>query len=70
VDTIADGLSCLDIYSLKIQEEIDKESLTLLSGSEINIINNISLTIPVHTVFILKEQAKVKDSRLREKGLA
>jgi hypothetical protein len=35
---VADALSRLDIDSLKIQEE---EVLTLLSGSENNIINNI-----------------------------
>jgi hypothetical protein len=37
-DTVADALSCLEIYSLKIQEE---EVLTLLSGSENNSISNI-----------------------------
>jgi hypothetical protein len=35
---LADALSCLDIDSLKIQEE---EVLTLLSGSENNSISNI-----------------------------
>jgi hypothetical protein len=67
VATVADALSCLDIDSLKIQEE---ELLTLLSGSENNSISNIKLTIPVHTVLIFKEQAKVKEYGLREKGLA
>jgi hypothetical protein len=43
---------------MKIQEE---EALTLLSGSENNSISNIKLTIPIHTVLIFKEQAKVKD---------
>jgi hypothetical protein len=42
--------------------------LTLLSGSENNSISNIKLTI--HTALIFKEQAKVKDIGLREKGLA
>jgi hypothetical protein len=37
-DTVADALSCPEIYSLKIQEE---EVLTLLSGSENNSISNI-----------------------------
>jgi hypothetical protein len=66
VAAVADALSCLDIDSLKIQEE--EEVLTLLSGSENNSISNIKLTIPMHTALILKEQAKVKG--LREKGLA
>jgi hypothetical protein len=35
---VADTLFCLDIDSMKIQEE---EVLTLLSGSENNIISNI-----------------------------
>jgi hypothetical protein len=61
---VADALSCLDIDSLKIQEE---EVLTLLSGSENNIISNIKLTIPMHTALTFKEQAKVKG--LREKCL-
>jgi hypothetical protein len=38
LDTLADALSCLDIDSLKIQEE---EVLTLLSVSENNSISNI-----------------------------
>jgi hypothetical protein len=38
VISIADALSCLDIDSLKIQEE---EVLTILSGSENNGISNI-----------------------------
>jgi hypothetical protein len=42
--------------------------LTLLSGSENNSISNIKLTI--HTALIFKEQAKVKQPGLREKGLA
>jgi hypothetical protein len=41
---VADALSCLDIDSLKIQEE---EVLTLLSGSENNSISNIEF--PMHT---------------------
>jgi hypothetical protein len=65
VATVADALSCLDIDSLKIQEE---EVLTLLSGSEKSI-SNIKLTIPMHTALIFKQQAKVKDARLRGKGL-
>jgi hypothetical protein len=44
--------------------------LTLLSGSENNSISNIKSTIPMHTVLIFKEQAKVKEIGLREKGLA
>jgi hypothetical protein len=46
--------------------------LTLLSGSESNSISNIKgvLTMPMHTALIFKEQAKVKESGLREKGLA
>jgi hypothetical protein len=65
VGTVADALSCLDIDSLKIQEE---EVLTLLSGSENNSISNIKLTIPMHTTLIFKELAKVNG--LREKVLA
>jgi hypothetical protein len=42
--------------------------LTLLSGSENNSISNIKLTM--HTALIFKEQAKVKEPRLTEKGLA
>jgi hypothetical protein len=42
--------------------------LTLLSGSENNSISNIKF--PMHTALIFKEQAKVKESGLREKGLA
>jgi hypothetical protein len=44
--------------------------LTLLLGSENNNINNIKPTIPMHTALIFKEQAKVKEPQLREKGLA
>jgi hypothetical protein len=44
--------------------------LTLLSGLENNSINNIKLLIPMHTALIFKEQAKVKEPRLTEKGLA
>jgi hypothetical protein len=43
---------------------------TLLSGSENNNISNIELTILMHTALIFKEQAKVKEPALREKGLA
>jgi hypothetical protein len=62
VGSVADALSCLDIDSLKIQEE---EVITLFSGSENNSISNIEF--PMHTALIFKEQAKVKG--LREKGL-
>jgi hypothetical protein len=65
--TFADASSRLDIDSLKIQEE---EVLTLLSGSENNSISNIKWTILMHTALIFKEQAKVKEPGLREKGLA
>jgi hypothetical protein len=44
--------------------------LTLLSGSENNSISNIKLAIPMHTALIFKEQAKVKETELREKVLA
>jgi hypothetical protein len=63
---VADASSHLDIDSLKIQEE---EVLTLLSGSKNYSISGIKLTTPMHTALISKEQAKVKDTRLREKGL-
>jgi hypothetical protein len=65
VGTVADALSRLEIDSLKIQEE---EVLTPLSGSENNSISNIKWTIPMHTALIFKEQAKVKESWLREKA--
>jgi hypothetical protein len=65
--TLEDALSRLDIESLKIQQE---EVLTLLSGSENNRISNIKYTIPINTALIFKEQAKVKEPGLREKGLA
>jgi hypothetical protein len=69
VAAIADALSRLDIDSLKIQEETQK-LLTLLSGSENNSISNIKCTIPMHTALIFKEQAKVKETGFREKGLS
>jgi hypothetical protein len=62
---VADALSCLDIDSLKIQEE---EVLTLLSGSESSSISNIKSSIPMHTALIFKEQAKIKDIRLIERA--
>jgi hypothetical protein len=68
VGTVVDALSRLDIDSLKIQEE-KEEVLTLLLGSENNNISNIKLTILMHTALIFKEQAKIKDPGLREKGL-
>jgi hypothetical protein len=64
-NVVANALSRLDIDSLKIQE---KEELTIISGSENNIISNIKF--PMHTALIFKEQAKVKEVGLREKGLA
>jgi hypothetical protein len=69
VYTVSDTLSHLDIDSLKIQEE-SEEVLRFLSGSVNNNISNIELTIPIHTVLIFKEQANVKETGLREKGLA
>jgi hypothetical protein len=66
VGIVANALSRLDIDSLKIQEE---EVLTLLSGSENNIISYIKVTIPMHTALIFKEQAKIQEQGLREKGL-
>jgi hypothetical protein len=56
---------CIDI--LRIQEE---KALTLFSQSKNSSISNIKSTIPIHTALIFKEQAKVKDPGLREKGLA
>jgi hypothetical protein len=69
VNTVADALSRLDIDSLKIQEN-KEEVLPLLSGSENKSISNIKLTILMHTALIFKEQVEVKDTGLREKGLA
>jgi hypothetical protein len=54
-NVVADALSCLDIDSLKIQEE---EVLIILTGSENNGISNIKLTISMHTALIFKEQEK------------
>jgi hypothetical protein len=68
-NVVADALSRLDIYSLKIQDS-KEEVLTLFSGSENNSISMIKLTISMHTALIFKEQANVKETRLREKGLA
>jgi hypothetical protein len=67
VGTVADALSYLDIDCLKIQVE---EVSTILSGSENNSISNIKLTVPMHNALIFKEQAKVKQPGLTEKGLA
>jgi hypothetical protein len=69
VVSVADALSRLDIDSLKIQE-IKGEVLTDILESENISISNIKSTIPMHTALIFKEQAKVKEPGLREKGLA
>jgi hypothetical protein len=53
---------------MEIQEK-EKEELTLLSGSENNSISNIKSTIPIQNASIFKEQAKVKNTGLREKRL-
>jgi hypothetical protein len=66
-NVVADALSRLDIDSLKIQEE---EVLTLLSRSENNSISNIKSIVPMHTALIFKEQTKVKQPGLTEKGLS
>jgi hypothetical protein len=66
---VADALSCPDVDILKIQDN-KEEVLTLLSGSENNSISNIKSTILMHTALIFKEQAKVKEPGLRERGLA
>jgi hypothetical protein len=64
--TVANALSRLDTDSLKIQEE---EVLILLSGSESISISNIKYIIPMHTVLIFKEQAKVKH-RIKRKRIS
>jgi hypothetical protein len=66
-NVVVDALSRLDIDSLKIQEET-QEASTIMSRSENSSINNINF--PMHTALIFKEQAKVKELGLREKGLA
>jgi hypothetical protein len=48
----------------------NKNVVVNLSGSENNSTSNIKLTIPMHMDLIFKEQAKFKDTGLREKGLA
>jgi hypothetical protein len=63
-----DVLSRIDIDSLEIQEK-SKEELTILSGSENKSISNIKSTIPIQNASIFKEQAKVKNTGLREKNL-
>jgi hypothetical protein len=68
VDLVADALPRLDIDSLKIQEET-QEVLTLISGSENNWIINVKYTMPIYSTIIIKQQAKVKEVGLREKGL-
>jgi hypothetical protein len=68
VADVTDALSRLDIDNMKIQEDTEEVS-TILSGSEISSISNIKSTILMHTALIFKEQAKVKDTGLREKGL-
>jgi hypothetical protein len=67
VRTVADALNRLDIDSLKIQEE---ETSKFLSGSDNNSMSNIKYTIPINTALIFKEQAKIKKTGLRGKGLA
>jgi hypothetical protein len=59
---------CVDIFlnGKMVQEE---EILKLFSGSENSSIINIKLTTSMHTAWIFKEQAKVKEPGLREKGL-
>jgi hypothetical protein len=70
LNIVADALSHIDIDSLKIHEQETGEALKILSGSENNSIINIKLTIPMHTILIFKEQTKVKEPGLREKGIA
>jgi hypothetical protein len=66
VGTVADALSCLDIGSLKIQEE---EVLTLLSRSENNSISNIKFIAPMHTALIFEEQSNKNNQGTKRKGL-
>jgi hypothetical protein len=65
---VEDSLSSLDIDILKIQEE--EGTIKHLSGSENSSTSNIKSVTSMHTALIFKEQAKVKEPRLREKGLA
>jgi hypothetical protein len=67
VSTVVDSLASLDTDKLKI---IVEKAWTLLSVSESNSISNIKLTITMNTALIFKEQEKVKDTGLREIGLA
>jgi hypothetical protein len=69
VTTVADALSLLDIYSLKIQDN-KGQKLTLPSGLENSSINKIKLSIQLYTALIFKEQAKVKNLGLQGKNLA
>jgi hypothetical protein len=68
MDNVLDFLSRLDMDSLKIQEE---KTFTLLSVSENSSINNIKLTIPMHTSLIFKVQAKDRSQgyEIMRKGL-
>jgi hypothetical protein len=70
VEDLADALSHLDIDDLKIKLNKWEEALTFLSGSESSIISNVKFKILIHASLIFKEQAKAKDTGLREKGLA
>jgi hypothetical protein len=66
---VADALPRIEIDSLKIQEEVEEE-LKTHSGSECINISNIKFKNPMDTNLVLKELTKVKEQRLREKGLA
>jgi hypothetical protein len=71
VYVVANALFCLNIYSLKIQDNTEK-TLTVLSGSDTaaSVISNFKN--PIQTALIFKEQitSKFKSKGLREKGLA
>jgi hypothetical protein len=69
VAVVVDGLSRIDIDSLKIQDS-EEEVLTLLSGSENNSITNIKSSISMYTAMIFEEQAKVKEQGLGGKSLS
>jgi hypothetical protein len=68
-NVVVDALSCLEIDNLKIKEDTE-EALKIHSGLENSITSNFNETFSMHTALIFKEQAKVKELGLREKGLA
>jgi hypothetical protein len=64
-NVVADALSCLDIDSLKIQEN---EVLTLLSGSESNSSSNIKFNSLNNYCLDLQRTSKSQELWIKRKG--